>query len=197
MTNKLLATVAGLLLLATAGHGQSFHYGLKADLLFTNINGKGMSGSFRPGVNAGIFTEYSLGKKWGLQPELLFTLFNNKSEDFLKYYVNSGNSSSNGNINLGYLSIPLLLQYKINDVFSVHAGPQYSLLLYSSESLLQNNRDAFAGSDLGVAAGLTLQVSQVRFYGRYVMGLSNVNDVDDRYKWNTNQIQLGIGIAIR
>jgi len=197
MTNKLLAIVAGLLLLAAAGHGQSFHYGLKADLLFTNIHGKGMSGSFRPGVNAGIFTEYSLGKKWGLQPELLFTLYSNKSEDFLKYYVNSGNSNSSGKITLGYLSIPLLLQYKINDVFSVHAGPQYSLLLYSSENLLYGNRDAFTGSDLGAAAGLTLHVSQVRFYGRYVMGLSNVNDVDDRYKWNTHQVQLGIGVTIR
>jgi hypothetical protein len=198
MTNKLLLTITGLLLLAGATRSQSIHFGLKADLSFSTLHGKGLAGTFKPGFNAGMFGEYNFTKKWGIQPEVLFTLYNNKSgDDFLKYYVNSGNSSAKDKVQLGYLSIPLLLSYHVNDVLSINAGPQYNLLLYSNENLLKGNKDAFKGNDLGIAAGLTIHVQGVRFYGRYVMGLSDINNVDDRYNWKTHQIQFGLGVLLK
>lgn len=199
MTNRLLLTITGLLLLTTVAYSQSLHYGLKADLSFSTVHGNGMAGTFRPGFNAGAFAEYNITKKWGIQPEVLFTLYNNKSgDDFTKYYVNSGRSSANASkVQLGYLSIPLLLTYHVNDILSINAGPQYNLLVYYNEDLLQNGKNAFKKNDLGAAVGLTLHVSQVQFYGRYVMGLSDINAVDDRYSWKTHQIQLGMGVRIK
>lgn len=199
MINRLLLTITGFLLLTTAAYSQSFHYGLKADLSFNSLHGNGLGNSFRPGFNGGVFTEYNFNKKWAIQPEVLFTLYNNKSgEDFTKYYVNSGRSAANNTkIQLGYISVPLLLSYNVNEFLSINLGPQYNLLVYYNEDLLQNGRNAIKKNDLGIATGLTIHASQVRFYGRYVMGLSDINDIDDRYSWRTHQIQLGLGILIK
>jgi hypothetical protein len=198
MIKKLFTAIAGLLLLAGVSYGQKLHYGLKADLQFTSLNGRGMQGSFNPGYDAGIFLEYNITSKWGIQPEILFSQFNNKKDDdFLTYYVNSGNSSAKSSIKLSYVSIPVLLAYKVNDLFTLNVGPQFNLLVYDNEDLLQKDKAAFKNTDYGVAAGLTLHVSQVRFYGRYTLGLGNINNIDDRYKWHSQQIQVGIGVAIK
>ncbi|WP_298733102.1 porin family protein [uncultured Chitinophaga sp.] len=199
MTNRLLLIITGCLLLTTAAYSQSFHFGLKADLSFNSLHGNGLAGTFKPAFNAGAFGELNISSKWAIQPELLFTLYNNKAgADFTKYYVNSGASGANNSkIQLGYLSIPVLLTYNVNEFLSLNLGPQYNLLVSYDETLLQNGRRAIKKNDLGAAAGLTLHVSQVRFYGRYVMGLSDLNDIDNRYSWKTHQIQLGLGIAIK
>jgi hypothetical protein len=199
MINRLLLTITGFLLLTTAAYSQSFHFGLKADLSFNSLHGDGLAGTFKPAFNAGAFGELNITKKWAIQPELLFTLYNNKAgADFTKYYVNSGASDANNSkIQLGYLSIPVLLTYNVNEFLSLNLGPQYNLLVSYDETLLQNGRRAIKKNDLGAAAGLTVHVSQVRFYGRYVMGLNDINDIDNRYSWKTHQIQLGLGILIK
>lgn len=198
MSRKLLTAVTCLLLLSGSLAAQGFHYGLKADLNFSKISGNGLKQNFNPGFDAGVFTEYDLTAKWGLQPELLFNMLNGKrGDDFLTYYVTAGNTKANTPVRLGYLSLPVLLRYNINDVLTVNAGPQYSLLLFTDENLIRNNKAAFKKSNFGVAAGLTVNVDQMRFYGRYVLGLSDVNDIDGRYKWNTQQIQIGLGVTIK
>ncbi|KAA2243159.1 PorT family protein [Chitinophaga agrisoli] len=199
MTNKLLTAIMGLLLLATVSYGQSsFHFGLKADMDLTNISGKGMKGNFSLGFNGGAFAEYNFTPKWGLQPEVLFTQFNNKQgDDFLTYYVNSGKNDAKSSVKLSYVTVPVLLTYNVNEILSLNAGPQMSFLVYDNEDLLLRDRAAFKKLDYGVAAGLTLHVAQIRFYGRYVYGIANVNDVDDRYKWHNQEIQLGMGVTIK
>ncbi|HEU4551337.1 MAG TPA: porin family protein [Chitinophaga sp.] len=198
MTKRLLTAVASLLLLANVSYGQKLHYGLKADLQFTSLHGEGMKGNFSPGYDAGIFVEYNFTSKLGIQPEVLFSQFNNKKgDDFMKYYVNSGNSSAKSAVKLSYLSVPVLLAYNVNKLFTINVGPQFSMLLYDNEDLLVKDRAAFKNTDFGAVAGLTLHVSGVRFYGRYVLGLGNINDVDSRYSWHSQQIQVGLGVAIR
>jgi len=198
MTKRLLTAVASLLLLANVSFGQKLHYGIKGDLQFTKLNGEGLKGSFSPGYDAGVFVEYNFTSKLGIQPEILFSQFNNKrGDDFMTYYVNSGNSSSKSSVKLSYLSVPVLLAYNVNKLFTINAGPQFSMLLYDNEDLLTKDRAAFKNTDLGVAAGLTLHVSGVRFYGRYVYGLGNINNIDSRYTWHSQQIQVGLGVAIK
>lgn len=198
MSKKLLTTITCLLLLSGGLAAQGFHYGLKTDLNFSKVSGNGLKKGFNPGFDAGVFAEYDFSAKWGVQPELLYNLLNGKrDDDFMTYYVNSGNSGANTPVRLSYLSLPVLLRYNINDVLTVNAGPQYSLLLFADEDLVRNNKAAFKKSDIGVAVGLTVNVAQMRFYGRYVLGLSDVNDIDERYQWNTQQIQIGLGVTFR
>ena len=191
--------IMGLLMFSTVTYGQrSFHYGLKADLDMSNISGNGMRGTFSLGFNGGAFAEYNFTPKLGIQPEVLFTQFNNKQgEDFLTYYVNSGKSDAKASIKLSYVTVPVLFSYNVNEIFSLNAGPQVSFLVYDNEDLLLRDKAAFKNVDYGIAGGVTLHVSQVRFYGRYVYGLADVNNIDDRYKWRNQEIQLGIGVTIK
>jgi hypothetical protein len=65
-----------------------------------------------------------------------------------------------------------------------------------NESLLQNGKNAFKSGDFSVLAGLQLQVLKFRIYGRYAVGLSNLNDIDKMDSWKSQSIQIGIGVAI-
>lgn len=185
-----------LCLAVQAVHAQSFHAGLKGGLNFSKNNGNGMGG-FQTGYDAGVFAQLAFGKKWALQPEVLFSQRNTKhSDDFFTYYNITGNPAANTKIQLGYISVPVLLHYNINDWLAVQVGPQYNLLVYDNENLLISGKDAFKKNDFGIAGGVVVKTGKVGFYGRYYHGLSNVNNADDRYEWKARQIQLGLGYSI-
>ncbi len=62
-------------------------------------------------------------------------------------------------------------------------------------TVLQNGQDAFKKGDFSMLAGLQLHFSKVRLYGRYMVGLSDINDIDNQEKWRTQTVQIGLGIA--
>ena len=99
--------------------------------------------------------------------------------------------------NLNYLSIPILLRYNMFGGFlTLNAGPQFGILLQQDKSLLQNGRDAFKSGDLSMVAGAQLNILMLRVYGRYNIGLTNINNIDDRDKWTSQQIQIGLGLKL-
>ena len=96
---------------------------------------------------------------------------------------------------LKYINIPILLSYKPNKFVALQAGPQFGILMESSKSIFQNGKDAFKKGDFSMLAGLQLNISKLRIYGRYAIGLNNLNDIDNQDKWKTQTIQLGLGLA--
>src|SRR5438270_9874297 len=123
---------------------QSVHYGITADVNMNMMNAKGLSSKPLVGYNGGLFATVDLNKKWSLQPEVLYTLKNlEKADDFMTYYVNSGNSFANTDISLHYISIPVLLNYHISKLITVNAGPEYSFLIYHNDDLLYSGKSAF------------------------------------------------------
>jgi len=175
-----------------------WHYGVKADLNFTTINGKGLASGYTLGAQGGIFVERSFNKKWSLQPELLFTQSNTtKGNDFLTYYNTTGNPFAAKDIKLGYLSPPVMIKYNINKSFSVLAGPQYSLLLVDAESLLTaGDGKAFKKSEVSANLGGQFNIGVVSVYARYNLGINNINNIDNRYAWHASHIQAGIAVKI-
>lgn len=179
------------------------HYGIKVDLDLTNIKGTGFSAATNAGFNAGGFVEYSLGKKWGLEGDLLYTRFQNYTSHWDYYYNKPGvidlsNSTGRQRVNLSYITVPILAQYKFTKILSVVAGPQYSFLVYDDEQL-QHNGGVFKKSNFGAVGGVNVTLSNWRFYGRYVQGLNSLNDaaVNDYRKWTTSEIQVGIGVTFK
>jgi hypothetical protein len=79
---------------------------------------------------------------------------------------------------------------------TLNAGPQFGILLQQDKSLLQNGRDAFKSGDLSMVAGAQLNILMLRVYGRYNIGLTNINNIDDRDKWTSQQIQIGLGLKL-
>ena len=190
--------IFALLFSTTLCQAQQWHFGPTAGLNYSGVSGKGMKENFTPGWQAGVFAELQLNDQLGIQPELLFS-WNayKKADDFMTYYNNSGRSSADNDIKLGYVSVPLLLKYHVNKTFSILVGPQYNHKVYEDENLLKSGKAAFKDYEVSANAGVQVNIGTVGLYGRYNWGLSNVNEVDDRYRWNSYHVQVGVALQIK
>jgi hypothetical protein len=112
--------------------------------------------------------------------------------------VNISSLYSGDNVfRLDYLSIPILLRYTAaGGLFTFNVGPQFGILLQQDKTLIQNGQDAFTGGDFSMVAGLQLNLLMVRVYGRYNIGLTNINNIDQSDKWTSQQLQVGLGIKL-
>ena len=81
-------------------------------------------------------------------------------------------------------------------MFSLVAGPQFGILINKNDNLLQNGQSAFTNGDFGMVGGLQVNLKVLRIYGRYNIGLKNINDIGQQDKWTNQQIQLGVGLRL-
>ena len=138
------------------------------------------------------FAEIKLSEKFGLQPEVYFSQVNiDTSSNFSSVY----NFKDLSKVQLKYINIPLLLSFKPNKFVALQAGPQYGILIDKSNTVLQNGQDAFKKGDFSMLAGIQLHFSKVRLYGRYIVGLTDIDDIDNQENWKAQTIQIGLGIA--
>jgi Outer membrane protein beta-barrel domain len=172
-----------------------FHIGAKAGANIIKIDGKSFKDQFRYGYHAGGFAEIGFGGKIGIQPEVMFNQYSTKVDsNFSHVYHNVLNQ---GNIKLNYLSIPILLNVKlIGNFLTLQAGPQYSVLIQKNKTLLQNGVNAFKNGDFAMIGGAQIKVGGIRLDGRYVVGLKNINDIDNQNKWKSQGFQLSAGVAL-
>jgi len=90
-----------------------------------------------------------------------------------------------------------VLNYKlIGSFLSLQAGPQFGILINKNKTLLQNGGEAFKNCDLSMVGGVQVKLGSFRVNGRYVIGLANLNDIDDKDKWKSEGFQLSVGIAL-
>jgi opacity protein-like surface antigen len=182
-----------LVFITVASDAQSFHLGVKAGANLGKISGSSFQSQFNLGYQLGAFAEIGLGKKLGIQPELLFNQTNTT--------VASGGSSifniSTGDkINLNYLSIPILLSIKASRFLTFHLGPEYGILMNKNQSIQSAGNAAFKSGDFSLVGGLQLQFGAFSIYGRYNIGLSNISDIQNQDSWKSQTIRLGIGYRI-
>lgn len=184
-----------LVMFATASQAQSFKFGIKGGTDIKKISGKSFDDQFTYGYHLGITTELGITKKFGIQPEVYFSQVNvDTSSHFSDIHSLSFNKLSN--VKLKYINIPILLSYKPSKFVALQAGPQFGILMDDNQTLLQNGRDAFKKGDFSMLAGLQLNISRIRIYGRYALGLNNLNDIDDKDKWKSQTVQLGVGLVL-
>lgn len=172
---------------------QDFEAGIKAGAEIHKIDGKAFADEFSYGYHAGAFAQLKFGKKWGIQPEVLFSSVKvDTSSSFSSVY----DFNNVQDVKLQYLKIPLFLTYNPNPFVTLQVGPQYGILLQKDKSLLKNGQAAFSSGDFSMVGGLQLNIAKLRIYGRYAVGLNNINDIDDQDKWKNQNIQVGIGYAL-
>ncbi len=194
MRTKILL-LAAIIFFSNAAFAQ-IQVGLKAGANISKIDGVSFKDKFGYGYQLGGFADISLGKKLGIQPEILFTQFNTKLDsNYKSIYQNVISSTINDNIKLNYLSIPVLLNYKVANILSLQAGPQYSILMDQNLTLTQNGKKAFSDGDFSIVAGAQLKFSKIRLSGRYVVGLNNINQIDNKDQWKNQAIQVSLGFT--
>ncbi len=156
--------------------------GAKAGLNFANLDVEGSSPDNRTAIHFGAFAVVNFSDNLGFQPELLYSAKGAEQDGF--------------ELNTTYLDVPLLLRYNINDLISLHAGPQLSFLLSAEDADGTDIKDFYTGSDLALAFGAQLDLPAGLAAGaRYNLGLSDVNDIDSpgagEVKNNVFQIYVG------
>jgi hypothetical protein len=197
MKTKLFLPLIASLLISQALLAQ-FHIGLKGGANVTKIEGRSFKDEFKYGYHLGGFAEIGLGGKIGIQPEVLFNQYETTVDSSYKeIYENVFNPAYQRNVKLNYLSIPILLNYKLlGNFLTLQAGPQFGILLDNNKTLLQNGGNAFKSGDFSMVGGAQVKLAAFRISGRYMVGLNNLNDIDDRDKWKNQGFQLSVGLAL-
>ncbi|MBC7652744.1 MAG: PorT family protein [Deinococcales bacterium] len=191
---KIVFSSLAIVLFAIATNAQGFRAGIKVGANGTKIDGQSFEVGYKLSYQAGVFFEADFNKKFGIQPEVLFGQTSSRTVTGINAAATNLNSSQD--VNLNYLSIPVLLRYNVGKIVTLNLGPQFSILLNKDNTLLQNGQQAFKSGDFAMVGGVQLNFSVLRIYGRYNVGLSNINDVDNQEKWKSQQIQLGVGFKL-
>ena len=180
----ILATTFFLLIQAKA---QNAHFGIKAGLNASSLNYPDNSDmQTKIGFNAGLLAHiHTSSKMWAIQPELYYSSEGAKSK-----------SNSNESLNLGYLNLPVLIQYMFDNGFRLEAGPQVGFLMSAkskvgniSTDLKNHMQSAVFSIPLGLGY---LTTGGLGFDARYNFGISNINKSDMGPKEHSNVFQFDL-----
>ena len=190
MRNKLIVLSFFLLSFSAISYAQKFQFGIKGGVDIHKIDGQSFDEQFAYGYQAGLFATVPLSNRFGIQPEVIFSQVNIDTSNDISSPYDFNNLDK---VKLKYFKIPLLLNYNPNKFVSLQVGPQFGILLDDESTLLENGKSAFKKGDFSMLAGLQLNISSIKIYGRYGIGLNNINDIDNKEKWKNQNIQLGVG----
>ena len=188
--------LAAFLIFSSAAMAQ-FNIGVKGGVNITKVDDKAFRDEFTYGYHLGGFAEVGLGKRLKIQPEVLWNQFNTRKDTAFRNVTNNLlNFDNYDDVKLNYLSIPILLSYKLGNVLYLQAGPQFGILLNQDNTLLENGKEAFSKGDFSMLGGVQLNVSKLRLSGRYFVGLNNIKEIDDNSKWKNQGFQISAGFAL-
>ena len=180
----ILAATFFLMLNAKA---QNVHFGVKAGLNASSLNYQGNSDmQSKIGFNAGLLAHIHTGNEfWAFQPEVYYSSEGAKSK-----------SNSNVSTDLGYINVPVLIQYMFNNGFRLEAGPQVGFLMSGKNKVNDNStdiKDNLKGAVFSIPAGLGYLTSTgLGFDARYNFGVSNINKSTSGVKTRSNVFQFDI-----
>ena len=183
-----------LLLAVVHTQAQGFHIGIKAGANLFKMDGESFDQEYKFGYNVGAFSELNFTSSWGLQPELLFNQTNYRTGTQFSSIYPDGVNDVKGKLN--YLSIPVLLSFRPIPLLSILAGPQFGILLNQDEHLDNNAGQAFKKGDLSFVGGAQLNLASIKVGARYVVGLNNINDLQNQNNWKNEGWQLYAGFRI-
>ncbi len=181
-----------LCIISISTFSQRIKIGFKGGASINKLSGKSFKEQFSFGYQGGAFVAIKLVKKFSVQPEILFTQSNvDTSSSFSSIYQ----FNKVGNIQLRYIVFPILVNYKPINILTLQLGPQFGILT-NKGALSQNTKQAFKTADFSMVGGVQVNIKHFLIYGRYVVGLSNINDIDNKEQWKGQSIQLGIGFTL-
>ncbi len=166
---------------------QKVNFGIKGGLNVYNIHNSN-SINYDPvvGFHAGVLAHIHLTKRFALQPETFYSTngANYKAGPFDTRY------------NLGYIQVPVLLQYMFQNGVRLQAGPQLGFLI-SAKSKTGDIKEDFKNDlntvDFGLATGASYLIPHTGFGfdARFNLGLTDINK-EGNIKSTNRGFQLGV-----
>jgi len=196
MKRKAFVLFVPLLLAMLQSQAQGFHLGIKAGANLFKVDGQSFSQEFQFGYAVGAFSEINFTPNLGIQPEVMFNQTNYRTaSSFSQVYQIGGYDDIKGKLN--YLSIPVLLNLRPIPFLSLLVGPQFGILLNPDEHLVDNARDAFKKGEISAVGGAQLNLASLKLGARYVIGLSNINNIQGSdVDWRNQGWQIYAGFRI-
>ncbi len=192
----LLAATSAILMIGSVGKISAQHgntkanhvtFGVKGGLNVYNIrNDNNVKYDTKLGFHLGMLGHVHLSKQFALQPELLY------SDQGAKYTI----ANNEFKLNLGYINVPVMLQYMFDNGFRLQAGPQVGFLT-RAKSVANNTKtdvkDNFKTVDfaVGFGAGYVNPKSGLGIDARYNLGLSDINE-NSTVKSTNRGFQVGL-----
>ena len=166
---KLFLLAIAVLCFTVTSNAQDIKFGFKGGLNFATLNGDDVDDNLdgRTGYHIGAVAQFSLAETIAIQPELLYS------------------AQGIEDIDIDYLTLPILFKLKFAGIASVEAGPQFGFVV---------NDDFEVGEpedfDLSGAVGAGVEFGG--FFGqiRYNFGLTDVVE-DAEAKNSAFQISVG------
>lgn len=155
--------------------------GIKAGANFANVSSDDFDTSSKTSFHAGAYANISLSEKWGITPEVLWS--------------SQGGELDDVEFNTNYVTVPIMLRWRVIDLISIEAGPQFNILT-DAESGGIDVTDELASPSYCAAFGAVLHLP-LGFNGglRYVAGLTDIDD-DEDVKITENNFQIYVGWTI-
>jgi hypothetical protein len=189
---------------------QEARFGLKGGFNYSSIVGDLTEGlKFRFSGHGGVFLEIDFSEKFKLQPELLYSSQGFQFSTDLAAIQNGGSTGEENdfrtNVQLNYLTVPILGKFSLNDRLDLEFGPQFGFLLNQITKIKDLNQSATTNSDrkssvagdfqldYGGAIGLGIVLSDnLSLSPRFYVGLRNrLNALQGAQNYNA-AIQLSL-----
>ncbi len=188
---KIILFLCFIVTLSLAASAQSFEVGGKLGANLGKIDGQSFKDGYNFGYVLGGYATIGISKTIAIQPELLFSQTNTTYKDSSSVIITKPEEK----VHLNYLNIPILLNINASKLLTLQLGPQFSILT-NNQSLGESINNAFKGGDFAAVLGAQLNLGLLKVYGRYNIGLSNISDITNSDKWNSQALQVGLGIKI-
>jgi hypothetical protein len=170
---------------------QDTRFGIKAGLNYASVVGDLTEGiKFRFSGHGGIYLESEFSDKFAFQIDLLYSSQGFQFSSDLQSIENTGitldQNDFRTNVQLNFLTVPIVGKFALNDLLAVEFGPQFGFLLNQVSKIknldqrddtIPDNRTSISGDfqlDYGVVAGLDIKVDQsISVAPRFYIGLRN------------------------
>jgi hypothetical protein len=189
---------------------EKFHLSIDGSLSLSSLQNP-VLGKNSLGVNFGLGTHLKLGERWFLEAD--FKPLSQKGAKSVNPIVPipSDIETSNTNLKLNYIDVPVLLQYKLGTKLFIAVGPQISFLTSASQnsegvssgssiSTNQDTKSLFNNIDCSIAAELRYSLSikrkgtkvDVDAFARYSYGLTEIFKDSAVGSAKTSNFQFGL-----
>ena len=187
-------------------------FGLKAGVNVSSISKDGYDDAkSKAGFSGGVFMNLPVSEQFSIQPEVMYSQLGSKVTNKYSTTVagNTYQATSTAKLNLDYITIPVMFQFRATPAFYLEAGPEFGFLVSAkSKNTVSNgngsgsdtnelNKDNFNGFNFGLGLGLGFDITKnFGVNARYTAGFSDVtkpeSDPSTDAKNRNNNFQVGL-----
>ncbi len=199
-----ISLIVVLISITGIAYSQGFGVGLKGGLNFPTFDALGVQDGINvsdtknsSGYHIGAFARIRVAKI-GIQPEVLYSF---QQIEFDQIDVTQ---TFNVEQKLSYLTVPVMLKWFMIAGINLQVGPQFGFALSGKRTddilgatTTTDFKDEINSTDISLALGAGIDLPfGLDIHGRYVLGLTDVNDQAGVSTEKNSQIQISIGYQL-